>query len=84
MSDVVIEVELPSQQYERLAAIARNKQVSVAEAAQVALAEWLERQTQVECARRMMRELGEGLGEGPAPHDAARRHDGYLYGCNRT
>lgn len=31
---------------------------------------------------RLMRELGEGLGEGPAPHDAARRHDGHLYGCH--
>ena len=30
-------------------------------------------------ARKLMREFGEGIGQGSAPHDAARNHDNYLY-----
>ncbi len=31
-------------------------------------------------ARRVMRELGQGLGAGQPPHNGARHHDTYLYG----
>ena len=34
----------------------------------------------LENARAIMRELGNGLGEGDAPHDGSRNHDRYLYG----
>lgn len=34
----------------------------------------------LEDARRHMQLFAQGLGEGTAPHDAARRHDDYLYG----
>ena len=33
----------------------------------------------LEAARQRMKTFGQGLGEGTAPHDAARRHDDYLY-----
>ena len=81
MSERIIELELPPQEYEQLAAIARARRVSLADAAQSAVVDWLERQAQIERARKVLRELGEGLGRGPAPHDAARRHDEYLTGC---
>jgi len=31
-------------------------------------------------ARQLMQTFGHGLGEGTAPHNAARHHDEYLYG----
>ena len=34
----------------------------------------------LENARALMREMGNGLGEGDAPRDGARNHDRYLYG----
>ena len=33
----------------------------------------------LEAAKQRMQIFGQGLGEGTAPHDAARRHDDYLY-----
>lgn len=33
----------------------------------------------LEEARQLMHTFGQGLGEGDAPHDAARHHDVYLY-----
>lgn len=33
----------------------------------------------LETAKQHMQIFGQGLGEGTAPHDAARRHDDYLY-----
>ncbi len=54
-------------------------QLPVAELAQVALAEWLEEQARLEPARRLMRELGQGLGQGCGAHDIARNHDACLY-----
>ena len=75
----VIEVQLPPQQYEQLTAVAQARQLPVAEVAQSAVTEWLERQAQLEHARTQMRELGRGLGKGRPIHDAARHHDDYLY-----
>jgi acetolactate synthase small subunit len=43
----VIEVQLPPQQYEQLTAVAQARQLPVAEVAQAAVTEWLERQAQV-------------------------------------
>ena len=79
MSPVVIKLELLPQQYEQLTAIAQVRQLPVMEIAQTAVAEWLERQEQLERARALMRQLGQGLGEGPAPYNVARNHDTYLY-----
>jgi hypothetical protein len=83
MSAIAIELKLPSQQYEILAAAARARQLPVAELAQAALADWLERQARLEHARMLMRELGQGLGQGLLP-DAARRHDDILYTRERV
>ena len=82
MTTVVIELELPAQQYEQLAATARARELSVAELAQVAVMEWLEHQARLKRARALMRQLGQGLGEGRPPHDVARNHDAYLYARN--
>lgn len=76
-----IRIELPAQQYEELAALARGRRISVEEIAYEAVEEWLRQQAKVERARALMRELGRGLGEGRPPHDAACRHDAYL--CSR-
>ncbi|MGB9722481.1 MAG: hypothetical protein ACP5OO_08065 [Chloroflexia bacterium] len=78
-----IKIELPPQQYEELAAVARERRMSVEEIAYEAVEEWLRQQARVERARALMRELGRGLGEGRPPHDAARRHDVYLYSRER-
>ncbi len=38
------------------------------------------RRMDLEEARQLMKTFGHGLGEGKAPHNAARHHDEYLYG----
>ncbi len=81
--ETAIKIELLPQQYEELAAVARDRSMSVEDVAQAALEEWLRQQAKVERARALMRELGQGLGEGRPPHDAAHRHDKYLYSRER-
>lgn len=78
MSDA-IELKLLPQEYEQLAAFAAAQQLSVAEVAEMAVKEWLEGHMRLEHARTLMRELGQGLGQGSSPHDKARQHDAYLY-----
>lgn len=80
---IVIKIELLPQQYEELAAAARDRRMSVEEIVYEAVTEWLRQQARIERARALMRELGRGLGEGRPPHDAARRHDTYLYSRER-
>ena len=83
MKTTIIELELPPEQYERLMDVAHMRQLPMEEVAQAALAEWLEEQARLEDARKLMHELGQGLGQGPAPHDVARQHDAYLYSSAR-
>ncbi len=77
---VLVELELPTSQYEQLTSLARARQLTVVEIAHAAIVEWLENQDRLQQARASMRRLGRGLGEGPAPYDTARNHDGLLYG----
>jgi hypothetical protein len=79
MNAVSVELKLPPQQYEQLTVVARARQLPVAEVAQEAVTEWLEHQARLKHARTLMRELGRGLGQGRPIHDAACRHDDYLY-----
>ena len=79
MAGIVVELELSPQQYEQLATVARTRQLAVVEAARMALAEWLEREAKLARARFLMRELGQGLGEGHPPHNVARNHNAHLY-----
>jgi predicted transcriptional regulator len=79
MSEVAIELRLASDQYERLATVARAQQRSLTEVVQAALADWLAYQERIEQARHLMRELGRGLGQGPADGSVARDHDAHLY-----
>jgi hypothetical protein len=66
MSKVAIELWLESGQYERLAAVARAQQRSLAKVVQAALAEWLADQEKQEQARQCMRKLVQGWDQGPA------------------
>jgi len=79
MDTISIEFGLVPQLYEQLVAVAQARNLSTAELARRAVAEWLERQTPIECARRTMRELGQGLGKGNQVYDVARDHDAHLY-----
>lgn len=79
MNSVVIELELLPQQYEQLTTIAQAWQIPITEMAQTAVVEWLNQQIRLEQARALMRQLGQGLGEGQLAHDIARHHDTYLY-----
>ena len=75
---VVVQVELPVQQYEQLTQMAQRRQQRITEVAELAMTEWLARQARLEQARTRMRELGQGLGEGKT-RTAARNHDAILY-----
>jgi hypothetical protein len=79
MSEIAVELRLESKQYEQLASVARAQNRSVSEIVQVALAEWLSHETDMERARRLMRELGQGIGNGPPGQSIARDHDAHLY-----
>jgi hypothetical protein len=85
MTTIAIPLELPSQQYQQLTAVAQTRQRPVAEIARLAVVEWLENQARLEEARALMRELGRGLGDGRhVLHDVARSHDNYLYTYTRV
>ncbi len=75
-----IQIKMPAEKYSQLAEVAAQRQLVMTEILELALTEWLERETRLHKARQIMRELGEGLDEGQAPHDTARNHDVYLYG----
>lgn len=78
METTSLTLRLSGQNYERLLEIARKRQLDIAEVAEAALDEWLERQLRLTRARALMREFGMGLGKGEAT-DTARQHDKYLY-----
>jgi hypothetical protein len=75
-----IQMKLPAEKYSQLAELLAQRQLIMADILEMALTEWLERETRLHKARQIMHELGEGLDEGQAPHDTARNHDVYLYG----
>ena len=75
-----LQINLPTEKYSRLAELAAHRQLIMADLLELAITEWLERETRLQKARQIMLELGEGFEEGQAPHDAARNHDVYLYG----
>jgi len=79
METATLQINLPTEKYTRLAEMAAYRQIVMAELLDLAVTEWLERETSLQKARQIMRELGEGLDEGQQPHDAARNHDIYLY-----
>jgi hypothetical protein len=80
METATLQINLPAEKYSRLAELAAHRQLVVADILDLAITEWLERETRLQKARQIMRELGEGVDDGQAPHDAARNHDVYLYG----
>jgi hypothetical protein len=80
VDDTLVEFELGRQEYEKLEAAARARHLSAEELARDAVVDWLERQEKLDLARALMRELGQGLGQGNGANDIARNHDAYLYG----
>ena len=79
MEATSLTLQLSGQQYERLLQFARNRNLKLTEIAEVAISEWLERQARLARARSLMRELGNGLGEGTENRTVARDHDKLLY-----
>lgn len=84
MSEIAVQLKLDSEQYHKLAAAARTRQQTIDQVTQTAVAEWLDRQAQIERARDLMRELGQGLAQGPAGQPTARSHDDSLYAQARV
>lgn len=82
-SGIVLQFELPVQQYEQLTKMAQRRQQQISEVAEQAMTEWLERQVRLEQARTRMRELGKGLGQGKG-RTTARNHDALLYRKERS
>ena len=79
MAATTLQIRIPTSQYNLLEELAARRQKLASEILELALAEWLERETRLQQARDLMRQLGEGLGEGQSPHDTAQNHDAYLY-----
>lgn len=79
MSEIAVQLKLDAEQYDQLAAAARARQRTIDKVIQTAVAEWLDRQAQIQRARDLMRELGQGLAHGPAGQPTARDHDETLY-----
>jgi len=79
MTTVALNLDLPPQDYQRLLDVARARQRPLVEVVQAALADWLASEERLQQARAVMREFSQGLGTGSVAHDAARRHDDYLY-----
>ncbi len=80
METKTLQLEIPVTQYKLLEDLASQSRKMVNELLASALSEWLERETRLQEARELMRQLGKGLGNGKPPHDAADNHDVYLYG----
>ena len=83
MSEIAVQLKLDSEQYYQLVAAARARQRTIDEVMQAAVTEWLDRQARIEQARDLMRELGQGLAQGPAGQPTARNHDDALYARTR-
>lgn len=84
MKTVTVQSEIPSAQYQLLEDLAAQRGKSINDFVVSILAEWLEREARLQEGRKLMLELGNGLGEGKPPHDAAANHDVYLYGKPRS
>ena len=84
MAEIAVQLKLDADQYDQLAAAARARQRSIDELMQTAVTEWLDRQARIERARDLMRELGQGLAQGPAGQTTARNHDDALYARTRV
>ncbi len=76
---MTVQIKIPPAKYKMLEELAVQRQMVAGEILELAISEWLERETRLQEARQLMRRLGEGLGKGLPPHDHARNLDHYLY-----
>lgn len=79
MDTITVELKFSPEQVTQLDEVVRTRQIVLTEAIQLAVTEWLEKQYRLTQARTKMRALGQGLGAGQPPHDAAKKHDARLY-----
>lgn len=79
MNTITVELQFSPEQVSQLDEVTRTRQIILTEAIQLAVTEWLEKQYRLTQARAKMRQLGQGVGAGQPPHDAAQNHDTYLY-----
>lgn len=83
METIAVQIELVPRQFEQLQQLAHNRRLSPSAILELAINEWLDSQAKLERARLLMRELGQGLGEGRQSNDVASDHDKHLYGFER-
>ena len=57
METATLQINLPAEKYSRLAELAAHRQLVVADILDLAITEWLERETRLQKARQSMREL---------------------------
>jgi hypothetical protein len=80
METIAVQIELVPQQFEQVRQLAHTRRMAISGILELAIEEWLTSQAKLEQARLVMRELGQGLGEGELNNNAAQEHDVYLYG----
>lgn len=79
MTTMTIDLKLSPDQLMQLEEVTRTRQMIATDAIQLAVTEWLDQQWRLQQARQKMRTLGQGLGQGLAPHNVSQNHDAYLY-----
>ena len=79
MNTMTVELTFSPEQVVQLDEVAHTRQMILTETIQLAVTEWLEKQQRLARARNKMRQLGQGLGAGQPPYDAAQNHDAHLY-----
>ena len=80
MTVVPLTLKLSDDKLQLLADVARARQSNIDSVLEAIVLEWLEREARLRRARQTLVQFSLGIGNSQPPHDAARRHDAYLYG----
>ncbi|MEK7784218.1 MAG: hypothetical protein AAB658_02175 [Chloroflexota bacterium] len=80
MTVVPLKLKLSDDKLQLLADVARARQSNIDSVLEAIVLEWLEREVRLRRARQTLVQFSQGIGNSQPPHDAARRHDAYLYG----
>jgi hypothetical protein len=80
METIAVQIELAPQQFDQVRQLAHSRRMAISGILELAIEEWLTSQTKLERTRLVMRDLGQGLGEGEPNNNTAQEHDVYLYG----
>ena len=79
MTVVPLTLKLSDDKLQLLADVARARQSNIDSVLEAIVLEWLEREARLRRARQTLVQFSRGIGSSQPPHDAARRHDAYLY-----